>query len=163
MGRKLTVLWDEGELGNSVMLFTCTCCRCCPSQRGIPLTLSIENVNKEFWICQGESTRWPWGYIADERRKAITLSVMKKWKTVNLRCLHSRENLISTFSVSYIQKVITFEVLERFQENEVFQTTQTMNNILKLTLLPTSFSAFFNYEGRGSFLARTQENTVRIV
>ena len=22
MGRKLTVLWDEGELGNSVMLFT---------------------------------------------------------------------------------------------------------------------------------------------
>ena len=32
MGRKLTVLWDEGELGNSVMLFTCSCCRCCPSQ-----------------------------------------------------------------------------------------------------------------------------------
>ena len=27
MGRKLTVLWNEGELGNSVMLSTCFCCR----------------------------------------------------------------------------------------------------------------------------------------
>ena len=26
MGRKLTVLWNEGELGNSVMLSTCFCC-----------------------------------------------------------------------------------------------------------------------------------------
>ena len=32
MGRKLTVLWDEREIGNSVMLFTCFCCCCCPSQ-----------------------------------------------------------------------------------------------------------------------------------
>ena len=36
MGRKLTVLWDERELGNSVMLFTWFCCRCCPSQRALP-------------------------------------------------------------------------------------------------------------------------------
>ena len=27
MGRKLTVLWNERELGNSVILFTCFCCR----------------------------------------------------------------------------------------------------------------------------------------
>ena len=27
MGRKLTVLWNEGELGSSVMLSTCFCCR----------------------------------------------------------------------------------------------------------------------------------------
>ena len=27
MGRKLTVLWNERELSNSVMLFTCFCCR----------------------------------------------------------------------------------------------------------------------------------------
>ena len=40
-------------------------------QRGIPLTLSIENVNKEFWKCEDESIRW--GYITDEHRKAITL------------------------------------------------------------------------------------------
>ena len=32
MGRKLKVLWNERELGNSVMLFTCFCCHCCPSQ-----------------------------------------------------------------------------------------------------------------------------------
>ena len=37
MGKKLTVLWDEGELGNSVMLFTCSCHCCCPS-RGALLT-----------------------------------------------------------------------------------------------------------------------------
>ena len=72
------------------------------------------------------------GYITDECRKAITLSVMKRRKTVNLRCLVSRGNLNSTFSASYIQMAITFEVLDRFQENKVFQTAQTMNNILKL-------------------------------
>ena len=27
--------------------------------------------------------------------------------------------------------VITFDLLDRFQENKVFQTAQTMNNILK--------------------------------
>ena len=27
MGRKLTVLWNERELSNSAMLFTCFCCR----------------------------------------------------------------------------------------------------------------------------------------
>ena len=41
MGRKLTVLWDERELGNSVMLFTCFCCCCCPSQCALPTQCPI--------------------------------------------------------------------------------------------------------------------------
>ena len=41
MGKKLTVLWDEGELGNSVMLFTCSCCCCCPSQGALPTQCPI--------------------------------------------------------------------------------------------------------------------------
>ena len=40
-GRKLTVLWDERELGNSVMLFTCFCCCCCPSQCALPTQCPI--------------------------------------------------------------------------------------------------------------------------
>ena len=40
-----------------------------------PLTLSIENVDKEFWQCYGERIRW--GYITDKYRKTKTLSVMK--------------------------------------------------------------------------------------
>ena len=46
-----------------------------------------------------------------------------------LRCLLSRENLNSTFSLSYIKITITFDVLDRFQENIVLQTAQTMDNI----------------------------------
>ena len=41
MGRKLTVLWDERELGNSVMLFTYFCCCCCPSQCALPTQCPI--------------------------------------------------------------------------------------------------------------------------
>ena len=41
MGKKLTVLWDEGELGNSVMLFTCSCCCCCPFQGALPTQCRI--------------------------------------------------------------------------------------------------------------------------
>ena len=48
-----------------------------------------------------------------------------------LRCLLSRENLNSTFSASYIKMTISFDVLDRFQENKVFQIAQTMNNILR--------------------------------
>ena len=47
-----------------------------------------------------------------------------------LRCLLSRENLNSTFSALYIKMTITFDLLDRFQENKVLQTAQTMNNIL---------------------------------
>ena len=42
------------------------------------LILSIENVDKEFRKCEGESIRW--GFITDEHRKAITLSAMDKWE-----------------------------------------------------------------------------------
>ena len=48
-----------------------------------------------------------------------------------LSCLLSRENMNPTFSASYIKITITFDALDRFQENKVFQTAQTMNNILK--------------------------------
>ena len=41
MGRKLTVLWDEREVGNSVMLFTCFCFCCCPSQCALPTQCPI--------------------------------------------------------------------------------------------------------------------------
>ena len=37
----------------------------------------------------------------------------------------------STFSASYIEMNITFDALDRFQENKVFQIAQTTNNILK--------------------------------
>ena len=48
------------------------------------LILSIENVDKEFRKCEGESIRW--GLITDEHRKAITLSATDKWeKTVDLK------------------------------------------------------------------------------
>ena len=52
-------------------------------------------------------------------------------KNCLLRCLLSRENLNSTFSALYIKMTITFDALNPFQENKVFQTVQTMNNILK--------------------------------
>ena len=48
------------------------------SQRGIPLTLSIEGVDREFWKCDGEGSRWE--YITDEHRNATTLSAMERWK-----------------------------------------------------------------------------------
>ena len=38
-------------------------------------------------------------------------------------------NLNSTFSASYIKITITFDVLDRFQENRVLQTAQIMKNI----------------------------------
>ena len=43
--------------------------------------------------------------------------------------------------------------------------TNWTGNVWTLTLLPTAFSAFFNYGGGGGggILARTPENTVRIV
>ena len=48
-----------------------------------------------------------------------------------LYCLVSQGNLNSTFSTSCIQMAITFDVLlDRFQENKVFQTAQTMKNFL---------------------------------
>ena len=40
------------------------------------LTLSIENVDKEYWKCKGESNRW--GHITDGHRNAITLSAMER-------------------------------------------------------------------------------------
>ena len=40
MGRKLTVLWDERELCNSVNAFTCFCC-CCASQCALPTQCPI--------------------------------------------------------------------------------------------------------------------------
>ena len=46
-----------------------------------------------------------------------------------LRSLLIRENLNSTFSASYTDMAITFDVLNRFQENKVFQAAQIMNNI----------------------------------
>ena len=38
----------------------------------------------------------------------------------SLKCPLSRENLNSTFSASYIKMTITFDVLDRFQENSLF-------------------------------------------
>ena len=40
----------------------------------------------------------------------------------------------STFSALYITMTINFDVLDRFQENNVFRTAQTMNNILQLNI-----------------------------
>ena len=48
-----------------------------------------------------------------------------------LGCLFSGKSLNSTFSASYIKITITFDVLGQCQENKVFQTAQTMNNILR--------------------------------
>ena len=47
MGRKLTVLWDEGDVGNSVMIFTCSCCHCCPSQCALPTQCPIGHLVKD--------------------------------------------------------------------------------------------------------------------
>ena len=41
MGRKRTVLWDERESDNSIMLFTCFYCCCCPSQCALPTQCPI--------------------------------------------------------------------------------------------------------------------------
>ena len=38
----------------------------------------MENVDKEFWKCKGESSRW--GYITDQHRNAPTLSAIERWK-----------------------------------------------------------------------------------
>ena len=35
-------------------------------------------MEKEFWKCEGENSKW--GYITDDHRNAITLSVMEGWK-----------------------------------------------------------------------------------
>ena len=48
-----------------------------------------------------------------------------------LGCLLSRENLNPTFSLSYNKMTIIFDVPDRFQENKVFHTVQTMNNSLR--------------------------------
>ena len=45
-------------------------------------TLSIENVDKEFWKWDGESSGW--GYMTNEHRNAITLSAMEGWKNGRL-------------------------------------------------------------------------------
>ena len=50
----------------------------------------------------------------------------------SLRCFLTQENLNSKFSASNPYMTITFDVLDQFQENKVWQTAQTMNNILKL-------------------------------
>ena len=60
--------------------------------------------------------------VHEEVLKLITLTPIYR-----LRCLLSRENLNSTFSASYISMAITFDLLDRFQENKA----QTMNNVLK--------------------------------
>ena len=54
MGRKLTVLWDERELGNSVMLFTCFCFCCCLSQCAIRLNAQFGHLvlnRLEKFVC----------------------------------------------------------------------------------------------------------------
>ena len=38
------------------------------------------------------------------------------------------KNLNSTFSASHIKITITFDVLDQFQENKVFQAAQMVNN-----------------------------------
>ena len=52
MGRKLTVLWDEGELGNSVMLFTWFCCCYCPSQCALPTQCPIGHLVKPAFVVE---------------------------------------------------------------------------------------------------------------
>ena len=46
--------------------------------KGYPRTLSIENVDKEFW--KGESESSGRGYITDEHRNEIIFSAMERWK-----------------------------------------------------------------------------------
>ena len=41
------------------------------------------------------------------------------------------KNLNLTFSASYIKMTITFDVLNGLQEDKLFRTAQTMNNILR--------------------------------
>ena len=55
------------------------------SQRGIPLTLSIENVDKKCWKWDGENSRWGCKYMTEEHRNAITLSAMEGWKNGRLK------------------------------------------------------------------------------
>ena len=50
LGRKLTVLWDERELGNSVMLFTCSSCRCCPSQCALPTQCPMGHLVWDYYF-----------------------------------------------------------------------------------------------------------------
>ena len=39
-----SIIWDEGELSDSVMLFTCSCCWCCPSQCALSTKCPIEHL-----------------------------------------------------------------------------------------------------------------------
>ena len=50
---------------------------------------------------------------------------------LNLMCLRNPEKLNSRFSASYTEMTITFDVLNRFEENKVLQTAQTMENMLR--------------------------------
>ena len=99
------------------------------------------NIIKEFLRCYK---------IPDELRRSVQTYFRQEWSVSEgvdaqsvskcnnlivhmsrLRCLLSRENLNSTFSASYIQMAISFDLLDRFQENKVFQTAQAISNILK--------------------------------
>ena len=63
-------------------------------------------------------------FVSGTPARCCSLEFMHK------KCRLSRENLNSTFSGSYIKIITTYDALDRFQENKVFQTAQTMNNIL---------------------------------
>ena len=53
IGRKLTVLWHEGELGSSVRLLTCfCCCCCCPSQCALPTQCPIGHLVYLQFYCK---------------------------------------------------------------------------------------------------------------
>ena len=44
----------------------------------------------------------------------------------------SRKFEFNVFSIIHLNMAITFDLLDRFQENKVFQTAQTMKNLFKV-------------------------------
>ena len=44
----------------------------------------------------------------------------------------SRKFEFNVFSIIHLNMAITFDLLDRFQENKVFQTAQTMTNLFKV-------------------------------
>ena len=66
-----------------------------------------------------------------------------KLSPVTLKCLLSRENLNSALSALYIEVTTTFDLLNQFQENIVFERAQAMHNFLR-SIQSGSFAAMEN-------------------
>ena len=65
MGRKLTVLWDEGELGNSVMPFACSRCCCYPSQGHFIMLINVKPWCFVQQVCDYSVGLCEQGWISD--------------------------------------------------------------------------------------------------